>query len=92
MRVESQAGAFELKFERIEPGEGEIVLTGQMGVWEAKTHMSIDLRFARDVSSAVMFLHNGQIEEQGPPEKLFGNPDSERCREFLSHILDDHGD
>ncbi len=42
MRVESQAGAFELKFERIEPGEGEIVLTGQMGVWEAKTHMSID--------------------------------------------------
>lgn len=46
MRVESQAGAFELKFERIEPGDGEIVLTGQMGVWEAKTHMSIDEFFA----------------------------------------------
>ena len=46
MRVESQAGAFELKFERIEPGDGEIVLTGQMGVWEAKTHMSINEFFA----------------------------------------------
>ena len=50
-----------------------------------------EMRFARDVSSAVVFLHNGQIEEQGPPEKLFGNPDSERCREFLSHLLDDTG-
>ena len=46
MRVESQAGAFELKFERIEPGDGDIVLTGQMGVWEAKTHMSTNEFFA----------------------------------------------
>ncbi|MCP5421050.1 MAG: histidine/lysine/arginine/ornithine ABC transporter ATP-binding protein, partial [Gammaproteobacteria bacterium] len=25
--------------------------------------------------------------EQGPPEKVLGNPDSERCRQFLSGIL-----
>ncbi|MEJ2130212.1 MAG: hypothetical protein P8Y95_00945, partial [Gammaproteobacteria bacterium] len=46
MRVESAAGAFELKFERIEPGDGDIVLTGQMGVWEAKTHITISEFFA----------------------------------------------
>lgn len=46
MRVESQAGAFELNFERIEPGEGDIVLTGRMGVWEAKTHMTVNEFFA----------------------------------------------
>jgi hypothetical protein len=41
MRVESQAGKFILSFERMEPGEGEIIITGKMGVWDAKTHMSL---------------------------------------------------
>ncbi len=46
-----------------------------------------EMRFARDVSTQIVFLHQGQVEEVGPPEKVFGNPDSERCREFLSsHI------
>jgi len=46
-----------------------------------------EMRFARDVSSQIVFLHQGQVEEMGPPDKVFGNPDSERCREFLSsHI------
>lgn len=46
-----------------------------------------EMRFARDVSTQVVFLHQGQVEEMGPPEKVFGNPDSERCREFLSSHL-----
>ncbi len=41
MNVESQAGKFILSFERMEPGEGEIVITGKMGVWAATTHMSL---------------------------------------------------
>lgn len=41
MKVESQAGKFVLSFERMEPGEGELVITGRMGVWEATTHMSL---------------------------------------------------
>jgi hypothetical protein len=41
MKVESQAGKFVLSFERMEPGEGELVITGKMGVWEATTHMSL---------------------------------------------------
>ena len=40
MKVESQAGNFVLSFERMEPGEGGLVITGKMGVWQATTHMS----------------------------------------------------
>jgi polar amino acid transport system ATP-binding protein len=46
-----------------------------------------EMRFARDVSSQVVFLHEGKVEEIGPPDKVFTNPDSERCRAFLSSHL-----
>ena len=42
-----------------------------------------EMGFARDVSSQVMFLHQGLIEEAGPPDQVFDNPRSERCRQFL---------
>ncbi|MGO8593994.1 histidine/lysine/arginine/ornithine ABC transporter ATP-binding protein, partial [Rhizobium ruizarguesonis] len=41
-----------------------------------------EMRFARDVSSRVLFLHQGRIEEEVPPEQIFGSPVSARCREF----------
>lgn len=43
-----------------------------------------DMRLAADVSDHVVFLHQGLIEEQGPPAQLFGAPRSERLRQFLS--------
>ena len=43
-----------------------------------------EMKFARDVSSRVMFLHQGRVEEEGPPEQVFGAPTSARCREFTS--------
>jgi len=46
-----------------------------------------EMRFARDVSDRVMFLHQGVIEEDGPPDQVFGNPASERCRAFLSSVV-----
>ncbi|SFB81448.1 amino acid ABC transporter ATP-binding protein, PAAT family (TC 3.A.1.3.-) [Marinospirillum celere] len=46
-----------------------------------------EMRFARDVSSQVMFLHQGRIEEMASPEEFFTNPRSTRCREFLSSHL-----
>jgi ABC-type histidine transport system ATPase subunit len=46
-----------------------------------------EMRFAREVSDRVLFLHNGLIEEEGPPEQVFGAPKSERCRQFLSKYL-----
>ena len=45
-----------------------------------------DMRMARDLSSHIIFLHQGLIEEQGAPSALFGNnAASERLRQFLSH-------
>lgn len=46
-----------------------------------------DMRLAADVSDHVVFLHQGRIEEQGPPEQLFGAPKSERLRGFLSATM-----
>jgi len=43
-----------------------------------------EMSFARDVASHVVFLHQGRIEEEGPPANVFGNPKSDRCRQFLS--------
>ncbi len=45
-----------------------------------------EMKFARDVSSEVIYLHKGLIEEQGPPSQVFGAPRSERCRQFVSAI------
>ncbi len=41
-----------------------------------------EMRFARDVSNHVLFLHQGRIEEEGPPAQVFDAPLSTRCREF----------
>ena len=43
-----------------------------------------EMTFAREVSDHVMFLHNGLIEEQGPPSDVFERPQSERLRQFLN--------
>ena len=43
-----------------------------------------ELGFARQVSSQVVFLHQGQVEEIGTPDQVFDNPGSERCRRFMS--------
>ncbi|SDT25121.1 ABC transporter ATP-binding protein [Pseudomonas oryzae] len=45
-----------------------------------------EMNFARQVSSEVVFLHQGLVEEQGPPSQVFGNPSSERCRQFMSSL------
>ncbi len=45
-----------------------------------------EMKFAREVSNHVVFLDSGVIEEQGPPEQLFGDPKSERLKKFISSI------
>jgi ABC-type histidine transport system ATPase subunit len=42
------------------------------------------MAFAHDVSSRVIFLHEGRVEEEGPPAQVFDAPRSERCRQFLA--------
>ncbi|MBB5701172.1 polar amino acid transport system ATP-binding protein [Ochrobactrum daejeonense] len=43
-----------------------------------------EMKFARKVANHVVFLHDGRIEEQGPPEDVFGAPRSERLKKFIS--------
>lgn len=43
-----------------------------------------DMRLAADVSDHVVFLHQGLIAEEGPPDQLFGAPRTDRLRQFLS--------
>lgn len=42
--------------------------------------------FAKDISDRVCFFFDGKIEEQGPPEQLFGDPQRERTQQFLSAV------
>lgn len=57
-----------------EEGRTMLVVTHEMG-------------FAREVSSHVMYLHQGRVEEEGAPSQVFGNPSSDRCRQFLAKLL-----
>nr|WP_315043496.1 ATP-binding cassette domain-containing protein [uncultured Moraxella sp.] len=43
-----------------------------------------EMRFARDVSSQVVFLHQGKIEEIGTPSEVFDNPKSQRVKDFMA--------
>ena len=55
-------------------GRTMVVVTHEMG-------------FAREVSSQVMFLHQGRVEEQGTPGDILLKPRSERLQQFLSGNL-----
>lgn len=56
---------------------------------EGRTMMLVthEMAFAREVASRVIFLHQGRVEEEGPPAQVFGAPKSERCRQFISSQL-----
>ena len=45
-----------------------------------------EMKFAREVASHVVYLYNGVIEEEGPPEQIFGAPRSERLKQFIRNI------
>ena len=43
-----------------------------------------EMSFAKDVSSRIIFMDNGVIAESGTPEEVFGNPKTDRLKEFLA--------
>jgi polar amino acid transport system ATP-binding protein len=45
-----------------------------------------EMGFARDVASRVVFMDGGVIVEEGTPEAVFDNPQSDRTKDFLGHI------
>jgi len=64
----------EVMKELAEEGMTMIVVTHEMG-------------FAKEVGTRVLFMDEGKILEDAPPEELFGNPKTDRAKEFLSKVL-----
>ena len=47
-----------------------------------------EMSFARKVSDRVIFMHQGRVHEMGPPDQLFGSPQTPELQQFLSSITD----
>lgn len=47
-----------------------------------------EMAFARDISTRVVFMADGKIEEEGSPQQIFHNPVSERTKDFLSRFME----
>lgn len=46
-----------------------------------------EMGFAREIANRVLFMDEGKILENAPPDAFFGNPQNERLQEFLSKVL-----
>jgi len=67
---------------------GEVLTVIRDLAAEGRTMLLVthEMKFAREVASHVVYLFEGRIEEQGPPADVFGNPKSERLRQFLKSV------
>ena len=65
---------------------GEVLRVMRALAEEGRTMLVVthEMSFARDVSSRVVFLHQGLVEEDGKPQDVFANSRSERFRQFIS--------
>ncbi|QCO14974.1 ATP-binding cassette domain-containing protein [Azospirillum brasilense] len=72
---------------------GEVLLVIRQLAEEGNTMILVthEMGFAREVASEVVFLHQGRIEERGPPDRVLVNPESDRVRQFLSRHLSGNG-
>jgi ABC-type histidine transport system ATPase subunit len=68
---------------------GEVLRVMRKLAEEGRTMLVVthEMGFAREVSDQVMFLHQGLVEEVGEPKEVFGNPKSERFRQFMAGTL-----
>jgi ABC-type histidine transport system ATPase subunit len=68
---------------------GEVLSVMRNLAREGRTMLVVthEMGFAREVASRVVFLHKGQVEEEGTPDQVFGAPKSERCQQFISSTL-----
>lgn len=65
---------------------GEVLKVMRALAEEGRTMLVVthEMGFAREVSSKVVFLHKGIVEEEGPPGEVFSASRSERLRQFLT--------
>jgi ABC-type histidine transport system ATPase subunit len=68
---------------------GEVLQVMRQLAVEGRTMVVVthEMGFAREVSTEVIYLSEGLIEEQGAPDKVFVRPDSERFAQFLNTVL-----
>ncbi|MCJ8337500.1 MAG: ATP-binding cassette domain-containing protein [Pseudomonadales bacterium] len=68
---------------------GEVLKVMRDLAAEGRTMLIVthEMKFAREVSNKVMFLHQGKVEAFGTPEEVFDNPTSQRCKEFISSVF-----
>jgi len=89
LALEPQAMLFDEPTSALDPElVGEVLKVIQGIAEEGRTMILVthEMAFARDVSSNVIFLHQGLVEEEGTPEKVFQNTSSERCRAFVKSV------
>ena len=69
--------------------EQEVIAVIKNLAQEGRTMVIVthDMKLAADVADQVVFLHLGRVEEEGPPDQLFGAPKSERLQQFLSSTV-----
>ena len=67
---------------------GEVLSVMQALAQEGMTMLVVthEMAFARDVSSRVVYMNQGVICEQGPPQQIFGDPQRQETRDFLSRF------
>ena len=68
---------------------GEVLRVMKSLAKEGRTMIIVthEMGFAKEVSSKVIFLDQGRVEEEETPDKFFNNPQSERLKRFLSTNL-----
>ena len=87
--VEPRAMLFDESTSALDPelvGEVLAVIRGLAGEGRTMVLVTHEMKFAREVASHVIYLHNGLVEEEGPPDALFGSPRSERLQQFLKSV------
>ena len=87
LAMEPRALLFDEPTSALDPElEQEVVRVIKALAEEGRTMLLVthDMRLARDVSDHVVFLHQGLVAEEGPPERLFSAPETERLQGFLS--------
>ena len=67
---------------------GEVLRVVESLAVEGMTLLMVthEMSFARKVSDRVVFMHAGRIHEMGPPESVFGNPQTPELKQFLSAL------
>lgn len=90
LAMEPQVMLFDEPTSALDPEMVKEVLDVMKALAQTQITMAIvthEMGFAREVADRIIFLDNGNIAEDAPPEVFFSNPKSERACQFLEKVL-----